>query len=66
MSAIAKNWKTMVLQCGSSSYLINMNYIKLIDGNTVLVGEDELAISRLKRKDFMQSFNEWAAKSGIN
>ena len=56
----------MVLQCGSSSYLINMNYIKLIDGNTVLVGEDELAISRLKRKDFMQSFNEWAAKSGIN
>ena len=43
-----------------------MNYIKLIDGGTVLVGDNELMISRLKRKDFMQSFNEWASRSGMN
>lgn len=66
LSAIAKKLENYGFAMCSSSYLINMNYIKLIDGNTVLVGEDELAISRLKRKDFMQSFNEWAAKSGIN
>ena len=49
----------------SNSYLINMRYIDLIEGNTLKIGNDELMISRLKKKEFMQRFNEWAASGGI-
>lgn len=49
----------------SNSYLINMRYIDLIEGNTLKIGNDELMISRLKKKEFMQRFNEWAASDGI-
>ena len=49
----------------SNSYLINMQYIDLIEGNTLKIGNDELMISRLKKKEFMQRFNEWAASGGI-
>ncbi len=49
----------------SNSYLINMQYIDLIKGNTLKIGNDELVISRLKKKEFMQRFNEWAASGGI-
>lgn len=66
LSAVAKKLENYGFAMCSSSYLVNMNYIKLIDGGTVLVGDNELMISRLKRKDFMQSFNEWASRSGMN
>ena len=42
-----------------------MQYIDLIKGNTLKIGNDELVISRLKKKEFMQRFNEWAASGGI-
>lgn len=66
LSALYKKLQKYGFAMCSSSYLVNMNYIKFIESNTVIVGDDELSISRLKRKDFMQSFNEWAAGSGIN
>lgn len=48
----------------SSSFLVNPMYIQEIGPQTVTVGEDKLEISRLKKKSFMQQFNEWLAKGG--
>lgn len=48
----------------SSNYLINPCYIKVINVQTVTVGDDLLEISRLKRKQFLMQFNEWVAKGG--
>ena len=48
----------------SSSFLINPNYIKCINVHTVTVGNTELEISRLKKKDFLTQFNNWLAKGG--
>ena len=48
----------------NSCYLINPNYIRSIDGNTVKVGEDSLEISRPKKKNFLRQFNDWVAKGG--
>ena len=48
----------------SSSFLINPNYIKSINVHTVTVGNTELEISRLKKKDFLTQFNNWLAKGG--
>ena len=48
----------------SSSFLINPNYIKSVNVHTVTVGNTELEISRLKKKDFLTQFNNWLAKGG--
>jgi len=43
----------------NSSYLVNLNYVRAIRGHTVLVGSDELPISRPKKKPFVQAVNDF-------
>ena len=64
LSALAKQLSTFDFMACSSSFLINPLYIKRINPRSVTVGEDELEISRLKKKDFLLQFNEWLAKGG--
>jgi DNA-binding LytR/AlgR family response regulator len=42
------------IACGNS-YLVNMDYITNIEKESVVVGEDKLPISRLKKKEFMNT-----------
>ena len=42
-------------RCGIS-YLVNLNKIKSIKKNTLVVGDDELRITRGKQKEFMTTF----------
>lgn len=37
----------------NACYLVNLKYVRGINGDTVTVGKDELAISKAKRKDFL-------------
>ena len=43
----------------NNSYLVNLNYVRAIRGYTVLVGGDELPISRPKKKPFVQAVNDF-------
>lgn len=43
----------------NNSYLVNLNYVRAIRGYTVLVGSDELPISRPKKKPFVQAVNDF-------
>lgn len=45
--------------------LVNPRYIKRIDGYVLLIGDDELSISRPKKKEFMQELNDWIGKYSI-
>ncbi len=62
--------KTEEMLAGSSfmkcnnCYLVNPKHIKEVKGYTVTVGEDELAISRPRKKAFMQELNAWIAGGG--
>ncbi len=48
----------------SASYLVNLKYLASIDGNEVKVGDEIVYISRSKKKDFLQSVNEYVGKGG--
>ncbi len=37
----------------NACYLVNLKYVRGIHGDTVTVGQDELAVSKSKRKDFL-------------
>jgi hypothetical protein len=37
----------------NACYLVNLKYVRGINGDTVTVGRDELAVSKAKRKDFL-------------
>ena len=37
----------------NACYLVNLKYVRGINGDTVTVGHDELAVSKAKRKDFL-------------
>lgn len=52
------------LKC-NSCYLVNPKHIDWVKGYEVKVGNDILAISRPKRKDFMNELSTWYSKGGI-
>ena len=64
ISALAEELKQFDFISCNRSYLINPIYIKHIGLNSVIVGEDELTISRLKKKEFLTSFNDWLMRGG--
>jgi len=43
----------------NNCYLINLNYVKTIHGNFVMVGNDELLISRPRKKIFVKAVNQF-------
>ena len=48
-----------LIKCGffrcNTCYIVNLKYCRGIDGNTVIVGDKELQISRARKKDFMEA-----------
>lgn len=48
----------MFVRC-NSCYLVNLNYVRAVEGYSVLVGDKQLQISRPKRKAFMQALNDF-------
>lgn len=46
-------------------YLVNLDYVKSVTANSVLVGDTELQISRQKRAEFMKALNEYVAEGGF-
>ena len=45
------------------SYLVNLRYVKEIQGSEVLVGKHRLPISRAKRKEFLAAFAQYKGGS---
>ena len=41
------------------SYLVNLRYVDRVSGNDVWVNGDRLAISRYRRKDFLEAWSAW-------
>ena len=41
------------------SFLVNLSYVRAIHGLTVLVGDEELPVAKLKRAEFMQALNKY-------
>ena len=41
------------------SYLVNLRYVDRVNGNDVWVNGDRLAISRYRRKDFLEAWSAW-------
>lgn len=48
----------MFARC-NNCYLVNLNYVRAVQGHTVTVGTDELQISRPRRKAFIQALNDY-------
>ena len=46
----------------NSCYLVNLQYIRRIDGYTVYVGETPLAISHPRRKDFLAAMTQFCER----
>ena len=40
------------------AYLVNMDYVRQIRKSTVFVGEDQLLISKYRRKEFMEALTK--------
>ena len=45
-------------------YLVNMNHVRFLDGSTVNVGDEELQISRNRRKEFLQRLTQFYGRGG--
>ena len=54
--------KAHFVRC-SVSYLVNLRYVKEIQGSEVLVGKRRLPISRAKRKEFLAAFAQYKGGS---
>lgn len=48
----------------NKGYLVNLRHVKLVKGDTVLVGTDELLISRRKKKEFLQAITDYYGGGG--
>ncbi len=48
----------------NKGYLVNLRHVKLVRGDTVLVGGDELLISRRKKKEFLQAVTDYYGGGG--
>lgn len=51
----------------NSCYLVNLRYVKRIDGFTAFIGSEEeaIAISHAKKKDFLKALNEYIGAGNI-
>lgn len=43
----------------NNCYLVNLRYVRAVEGTDVLVGDDRLLISRTRRKVFLQQMSEY-------
>lgn len=47
----------------NACYLVNLKYVRAINGDTVTVGKDELTISKAKRKEFLMAMAQYKGGS---
>jgi len=47
----------------NACYLVNMKFVRSIQANSVQVGEDQLTVSRSRRKDFLTAFAKYKGGS---
>lgn len=57
-AAVKKMQDRHFVQC-NSGYLVNLRYVESVRQNIVVVGGDELLISRPKRKEFMEALTNY-------
>ena len=43
----------------NNGYLVNLRFVRAVEGEYVLVGEERLKISRTRRKVFLQQLSEY-------
>lgn len=55
---------TNLFSCCNRCYLVNLAYVKKIDGNYVYVGNDKLMISRNQKKKFIDEFMQFCGRGG--
>ena len=48
----------------NSCYVINMQYVQSIDGDSVVVGHDELKIARTRKRSFIDSYTAYLGEFG--
>ena len=48
----------------NKGYLVNLRHVRLVKGDMVLVGKDELLISRRKKKEFLQAVTDYYGGGG--
>lgn len=48
----------------NNGYLVNLRYVRAVNDETVLVGEDALRISRTRRKDFLRQLSDYLGRGG--
>lgn len=48
----------------NKGYLVNLRHVRLVKGDMVLVGGDELLISRRKKKEFLQAVTDYYGGGG--
>ncbi|MCH5351319.1 MAG: response regulator transcription factor [Clostridiales bacterium] len=46
-------------------YLVNLRHVKGLDKNTVRVGEEDLVISRYRRKEFVETLAQYYGRGGV-
>lgn len=65
---VMKNIEKILVNAGFTrcgvSYLVNLNQIKSVKGNVLTVGNDELRITRGKKKEFMTKLTEFIKGGG--
>lgn len=59
MSAVREQMEPHGFSLCNSCYLINLKHVRRVQKFTVTVGEDELQISRPRRKDFLEALNNY-------
>jgi DNA-binding LytR/AlgR family response regulator len=64
MSALETELKPFSFVRANQSYLVNLHYVDEIRGDVVLVGTEQLYLSRGRKKEFMQAFADQIAIEG--
>ena len=59
LAAAEKMVKALLFFRCHVSYLVNLRYVDRVSGNDVWVNGDRLAISRYRRKDFLEAWSAW-------
>lgn len=61
LKKVAESLRKFPFSLCNQCYLVNLRHVTASDGDSVKVGEEKLAMSRTRRKDFMRDLNQYLA-----
>ena len=64
LKSVVENLEGLPFALCNRCYLVNFKYVTEINGNTVVVGGDELQIAAPRRHEFLNAFNEYLGAGG--